>query len=172
MMVLRWVSVLAATSASLSASEAAAPRTASFNCDAVPGEVSAMDQTHLGAARAISGNLRAIEARHDNNLQPAATVKLASRKDFVALQIVPTEPNSQNFVVFVRNGDAQEEERTILGEVLLNQSMPFSIAQNGKNVTVTGAGQTISVRQSFRGAPSLGVTCSTGHFLFDNVAVQ
>ena len=39
-------------------------------------------------------------------------------------------------------------------------------------VSVAAAGPTISVRQAFRGTPSLGVTCSTGRFLFDNVEVQ
>jgi hypothetical protein len=169
-MIVRWLGVFAA--AGFTASQAAAPQALSFNCDAVPGEVTAMSENHLAAATAISGDLRALEMRQDNNLQPAATVKLASRKDFVALQMAPTEPNSGKFVVFVRHGDAKEEERLILGELMLNQSMPFRIAQNGKDVTVTGAGETISVRQSFRGAPVLGVSCSTGHFLFDNVQVQ
>jgi hypothetical protein len=171
-MVVRWVGVLTAAAAGFSASEAAAPQRLSFNCDAVPGEVSAMDQDHLAMARTISGNLRAVEARQDNNLQPAATVRLASRKDFVALQMAPTEPGSSRFVVFVRNGDAKEEERTVLGEVPLNQTMAFNLAQSGKDVTVTAAGQTVSVRQSFRGPPSVAITCSTGHFLFDDVAVQ
>jgi hypothetical protein len=170
-MVLRHI-VIVAAAAGFNASEAAAPQNLSFNCNAVPGEVSAMDQSHLAAANTISGNLRAVEIRQDNNLQPAATVKLASRKDFVALQMAPTEPNSGRFVVFVRNGDAKEEERTMLGEVTLNQSVPFRIAHSGKNVIVAAAGQTISVRQSFRGPPSMGVSCSTGHFLFDGVSVQ
>jgi hypothetical protein len=138
----------------------------------VPGEVSAMDQSRLATATAISGNLRALEMRQDNTSQPAATVKLASRKDFVALQLAPTEPNSRRFVMFVRHGDAKEEERTILGEVALNQSVPFSVARSGKDVIVEAAGQTMSVRQSFRGPPSMGVSCSTGHFQFDNVSVQ
>jgi hypothetical protein len=56
--------------------------------------------------------------------------------------------------------------------VPLNQTMAFSLAQSGKDVTVTAAGQTVSVRQSFRGPPSVAITCSTGHFLFDDVAVQ
>jgi len=170
-MVLRHIVILAAA-AGFSASGAAAPQTLSFNCDAVPGEVSAMDQTPLAAATAISGNLRAIEMRRDNSSQAAATVKLASRKDFVALQLAPTEPNSGRFVVFVRHGDAKEEERVILGEVALNQSVPFSVARSGKDVIVAAAGQTLSVRQSFRGPPSMGVSCSTGHFLFDGVSVQ
>jgi len=170
-MVLRHIVILAAA-AGFSASGAAAPQTLSFNCDAVPGEVSAMDQTPLAAATAISGNLRAIEMRRDNSSQAAATVKLASRKDFVALQLAPTEPNSGRFVVFVRHGNAKEEERVILGEVALNQSVPFSVARSGKDVIVAAAGQTLSVRQSFRGPPSMGVSCSTGHFLFDGVSVQ
>jgi len=170
-MVLRHIVILAAA-AGFSASEAAAPQTLSFNCNAMPGEVSAMDQTRLAAATAISGNLRAVEMREDNNAQPAATVKLASRKDFVALQLAPTEPHSGRFVVFVRHGDAKEEERTILGEVALNQSVPFSIAQSGKDVVVAAAGQTVSVRQRFRGPPSMGVSCSTGQFLFDGVSVE
>ncbi|WP_028969594.1 hypothetical protein [Sphingomonas sp. URHD0057] len=170
-MVLRHIVILAAT-AGFSATEAAAPQTLSFNCDAVPGEVSAMDANHLAAATTISGNLRAVEVRQDNNLQPAATVKLASRKDFVALQLAPTKPNSGKFVVFVRNGDAKEEERTLLGEVTLNEPMPFRVAQSGKDVIVVAAGHTLSVRQSFRGPPSMGVSCSTGHFQFDNVSVQ
>jgi len=169
-MVLRHIVILAA--AGFAATGAAAPPTLSFNCDAVPGQVSAMDQTPLAAATAISGNLRPIEMRQDNNAQPAATVKLASRKDFVALQLAPTEPNSGRFVVFVRHGDAKEEERVILGEVALNQSVPFSVARSGKDVIVAAAGQTLSVRQSFRGPPSMGVSCSTGHFLFDGVSVQ
>ena len=169
-MILRQIVILAA--AGFGATGAAAPQTLSFNCDAVPGEVSAMDQTRLAAATAISGNLRAVEMREDHNSQPAATVKLASRKDFVALQLAPTEPNSGRFVVFVRNGDAKEEERTILGEVALNQSMPFSVTQSGKDVIIVAAGQTVSVRQRFRGPPSMGVSCSTGHFLFDGVSVQ
>jgi len=168
----RWIGLFAGAAAAVTATQAAAPRMLSFNCDAVPGEVSAMGQEHLATASAISGNLRAVEMRQDNNLQPAATVKLASPKDFVALQLAPTEPNSGRFVVFVRNGDAKEEERTLLGEVALNQAVPFRIARSGKDVIVAAAGQTIAVRQAFRGTPSLGVTCSTGRFLFDNVEVQ
>jgi hypothetical protein len=171
-MVVRWIGLFACSAAVVSATQAAAPQMLSFTCDAVPGEVSAMDQEHLATASAISGNLRAVEMRQDNNLQPAATVKLASRKDFVALQLAPTEPNSGRFVVFVRNGDAKEEERTLLGEVAINQAVPFSIARNGKEVIVAAAGQTISVRQGFRGTPSLGVTCSTGRFQFDTIEVQ
>jgi hypothetical protein len=168
----RSIGLFAGAAAAVTATGAAAPRMLSFNCDAVPGEVSAMGQEHLATASAISGNLRAVEMRQDNNLQPAATVKLASPKDFVALQLAPTEPNSGRFVVFVRNGHAKEEERTLLGEVALNQAVPFRIARSGKDVIVAAAGQTIAVRQAFRGTPSLGVTCSTGRFLFDNVEVQ
>ena len=171
-MIVRCVGVFAAGIAAISASQAAAPQALSFNCDAVPGEVSAMQQDRLGAARTISGDLRVIQARHDNNLTPTATVKLASPKDFVALQMTPVEPNSSDFVVFVRNGDSKEEERTVLGQVTLNQTVPFRLALNGKDVQVEAAGKAVAVRQSFRGAPSIGVTCSTGHFPFDNVHVQ
>lgn len=171
-MVARSLGIIAAAAAAFSASEAAAPQTLAFNCDAAPGEVSAMDQTRLTAANAISGNLRAIELRDDNNLQPTATVKLASRKDFVALQIAPTTANSGRFVVLVRNGDAREEERTLLGEVALNEILPFRMIHSGKDIVVEAGGQSVLVQRSFRGAPTLGVTCSTGRFLFDNVQVQ
>jgi hypothetical protein len=171
-MVVRWVALLAAAAAGVSATEAAAPQRLSFNCDAPPGELSTMDQDRLAGANAISGNLRAIEGREDNNLNPTATVRLASHKDFVALQIAPTEHNSSRWVVLVRNGDAREEERTLLGEVGLNETMPFRVTRNGKDVIIEAAGRSVAVRQSFRGAPDMGVTCSTGHFLFDNLQVQ
>jgi len=171
-MVVRWIGVLAATAAGFSASEAAAPQTMSFNCDAPPGELSAMDQNRLAGANAISGNLRAIEGREDSNLDPTATVRFASRKDFVALQLAPSSHNSGRFVIVVRQGDAQQEERTLLGEVGLNETMPFRVTRSGKDVIIEAAGQSVSVRQSFHRAPYMGVTCSTGHFLFDNLQVQ
>jgi hypothetical protein len=171
-MVVRWISVLAATAAGFSAGEAAAPQAMSFNCDAPPGELSTMDRDRLAGANAISGNLRAIEGREDNNLDPTATVRFASRKDFVALQLAPTSHDSGRFVIVVRKGDAHEEERTLLGEVGLNEAMPFRVTRSGKDIIIEAAGQSVSVRQSFRGAPSMGVTCSTGHFLFDNLQVQ
>jgi hypothetical protein len=169
---MRYFAILLTAGLAVSSAQAAAPQAMSFNCEALPGEVSAMDQDHLGAATAISGNFRALQISQDNNLSPAATVKLASRKDFVALQMTPLEPNGRTFLVFVRNGDAKEEERTMLGQVAMQESMPFRVARSGKDVVITAAGQTISVRQSFRGTPSVGVSCSTGHFLFDNVQVQ
>src|SRR3954454_2711585 len=107
-MVLLHIVILAA--AGFRATGAAAPQTLSFNCDAVPGEVSAMDQSRLATATAISGNLRALEMRQDNSRHPAPPGKRASRRYFVALQLAPTEPNSGRFVVFVRHGDAKEEE--------------------------------------------------------------
>ena len=171
-MIVRWIGVVATAPAGFCATHAEAPQAMSFNCDAAAGEVSIMDQSHLATAKAISGNLRAVEMREDNNLQPVATVRFASRKDFVALQMAPSGLSSGKFAVIVRNGDAKEEERTILSQVALNQSVPFRIAQRGKDVIVEAAGQTISVRQSFRGAPAMGVSCSTGRFLFDNVQVQ
>lgn len=131
-----------------------------------------MDQSHLTNSTAISGSFRAVQVRHDNNASPVATVKLASDKDFVALQMTPIEPNSSTFLLFVRNGDAKEEERTMLGQVEINQPAPFRIARNGKQVDVTAAGRTVSLRQSFRGSPSLGVSCSTGQFLFENLEVR
>jgi hypothetical protein len=171
-MTVRLIAIAAGAALALSASEAAAPQILSFNCDAVPGEVTAMDQARLTAATAISGSFRAIQARHDNSVSPVATVKLASDKDFVALQITPIEPNSSTFLIFVRNGDAKEEERTMLGQAELNQPVPFRIARNGKQVDVSAAGQSLSLRQSFRGTPSLGVTCSTGQFLFENLELR
>jgi hypothetical protein len=168
-MIVRWVGVLAAATAGFTASQAAAPQSLTFNCDAVGGAVSTMDAEHLSPTTAISGNLRALQARHDNNLSPTATVKLSSRKDFVALQMTPIEPNSSTFLLYVRNGDAKEEERTMLGQVALNTLVPFRIALNGKDVQIQAAGQAVSVQQSFRGKPNVGVSCSTGHFLFDNV---
>jgi hypothetical protein len=171
-MVMRLVAILIAIGAGLSATQAAAPESLSFNCDAVPGEVTAMADHLPATATAISGNFRAIQIRQDNNLSPAATVKLASRKDFVALQMTPIEPNSLTFLVFVRNGDAHEEERTMVGQVMIDQPMPFRLTRDGKNVVVSAAGQTVTVRQSFRGAPNIGVSCSTGKFLFENVQVQ
>ena len=74
--------------------------------------------------------------------------------------------------MFVRNGDSKVEERIGLGEVSLNQTMPFAIARNGKDVVVSASGQTVSIRQPFRGSPVIGVSCTTGYFLFDNVRVQ
>jgi hypothetical protein len=171
-MILHSIAIAAGAALALGASQAAVPQTLSFNCDAVPGEVTAMDQGPLASATSISGSFRAVQARHDNNVSPVATVKLASDKDFVALQITPIEPNSSTFLVFVRNGDAKEEERTLLGQAELNQPVPFRVARNGKQVEVAAAGQSLSLRQSFRGAPSLGVSCSTGQFLFENVELR
>jgi hypothetical protein len=170
-MVLRWVGFFAVASVGITATEAAAPHPLSFSCNALPGEVSGMDG-QLPASTAITGNLRALQMRHDSNVRPVATVRLASEKDFVALQITPTEPNSDTFTVFVRNGDSKVEERIGLGEVSLNQTMPFAIARNGKDVVVSASGQTVSIRQPFRGSPVIGVSCTTGYFLFDNVRVQ
>lgn len=166
------VAILTAAGAGLSAPQAAAPQSLSFSCDAAPGEVTAMADHLPATATFISGDFRALQIRQDNNLSPAATVKLASRKDFVALQMTPIEPNSRTFLVFVRNGDGHEEERTMMGEVRIDQSMPFRLARHGKDVVVSAAGQTVTVRQSFRGAPNIGVSCSTGKFLFENVQVQ
>src|SRR5205085_9897300 len=132
----------------ITATEAAAPNPLSFSCNALPGEVLAMDG-QLPASTAITGNLRALQMRHDNNLRPVATVSLASEKDFVALQVTPTKPNSDTFTVFIRNGDSQVEERIGLGEVTLNQTMPFAIARNGRDVVVSASGQTVSIRQPF-----------------------
>ena len=170
-MVLRWIGCFAIASVGMTATEAAAPNPLSFSCNALPGEISAMDG-QLPASTAITGNLRALQMRHDKNLRPVATVRLASKKDFVALQVTPVEPNSDTFTVFVRNGDSKDEERVGLGEVTLNQTMPFAIARNGKDVVVSASGQTVSIRQPFRGNPVISVSCTTGHFLFDNVRVQ
>jgi len=38
----RWIGLFAGAAAAVTATQAAAPRMLSFNCDAVPGEVSAM----------------------------------------------------------------------------------------------------------------------------------
>ena len=171
-MVVRWTVVLAAATVGFSPIDAAAPaKSVSFDCDAVPGSVSAMDPEHLAPTTVISGSLRALQSRQDNTLSPTATVKLSSRKDFVALQMSPVEPNSSTYVVFIRNGDAKEEARTVLTQVALNQPVPFRIALNGKDVDVQAAGQAISVQQTFRGKPTVGVTCSTGHFRFDNLTL-
>jgi len=165
----RWVCVLMAATVAFSASEAAAPESMSFDCDALPGTVSTMDANRLAPTRAISGSLSALQSRHDSNLTPTATVKLASRKDFVALQMTPIERNSSTFILFIRNGDNQQEERTELGHVTLNQAVPFTIAKDGKNVRVEAAGRAVFIEQSFRGTPNVGVSCSTGHFRFDNI---
>src|SRR5919107_737135 len=105
-MVMRLVTILTAAGVGLSASGAAAPQALSFNCDAAPGEVTAMTDHVPATATDISGDFRALQIGQDTNLSPAATVKLASRKDFVALQMTPIEPNSRTFLVFVRNGDS------------------------------------------------------------------
>jgi hypothetical protein len=131
-----------------------------------------MDERQLPAVSAISGNFRALLARSDNNLRPSATVKLASAKDFVALQMTPTEPGANRYTVFVRNGDNREEERTPLGEIALNESMPFRVALSGKDVEIVAGDQAMSVRQSFRGTANIGLSCTTGHFRFDTLQVQ
>jgi hypothetical protein len=144
----------------------------SFDCDAAAGGVMTMGEGHLEATTALSGSLRPMLTRQDNELRSVATVKLASAKDFVALQMTPTAPNSNTFDVFVRNGDAQQEERQALGQVSLNQTMPFRIAVVGKNVVVAALGQTVTIDQMFRGKPRMGVSCSTGRFMFENVQPQ
>jgi hypothetical protein len=156
----------------LTASQAGTAQRLSFDCNAAPGGVLAMDSHTIAGATAISGVFRAIQTRHDNALRPVATVKIASRKDFVSLQMTPRQADSDVFDVFVRNGDAREEQRTILGQVTLDHPMPFRVARAGKQVVVTAAGHTVVLDQSFRGTPAMGVTCSTGHFLFENVTPE
>ena len=153
----------------LTASQAASAQPVSFDCNSASGDVIAMNNGAIAGATAISGVFRAFHSGAGGDFRPVATVKIASRKDFVSLQMTPRETGSDVFDVFVRNGDAREEERTILGEVTLNHAMPFRVARAGKKVVVTAAGKTVVLDQSFRGTPAVGLTCSTGHFVFDNV---
>lgn len=171
-MVVRSIGLLAIVGLGMSAAEAAAPTPISFNCDAAPGAVSSMGEQQLPAALEISGSVRPLQIREDNNLRPVATVKLASTKDFVALQLTAAQPGKNTFDVYVRNGDAREEERTPLGEVTLNEALPFRITVAGKDVIVAAGDQTVSVRQSFRGTANIGVSCSTGRFMFDIASLQ
>jgi len=171
-MVVPWIGLVAAVAAGVSGTQAAAPQPLLFDCDAPAGEVSSMNADHLTPATTISGNLQALETRAGGDLRPAATIRLSSRKDFVAVQMTPIEPNGSTFQVLVRNGDAKEEERFPLGQVTLNQTVPFRITQNGKDVVIAANGQSVSVRQSFRGTPNVGVSCSAGRFRFQNVEME
>jgi hypothetical protein len=164
--------ILAIAGTALAAPAAANSQGVSFNCDSDSGSVATMDQQALRGATAISGTVRPLQIKYDRLLRPAATIKLATRRNFVALQLTPDPESRGLFDVFVRNGSAQEEERTPMLKAKLDDTVPFKIELAGKEVHVTAGDQRISVTQDFSGRPNVGVSCSTGRFQFDNVQVR
>lgn len=170
-MVLPFVGFLSVAITSAGSVAAVAP-TISFNCNADSGIVSGIDPAKLPLSSSISGTIRPVIGRVHPSMAAAATVKLVSHKNFVAIQLTETEPKSGVFKIWARNGDNRDEERTPLGQVSLGYTVPFRLARSGKDVVVTAGNQTITIRQLFLGQPTVGVSCSTGQFMFDNIQLN
>ena len=171
-MVLHWLGILSAALASAGNAATTAPQAISFDCNADAGIISGIDPAKLPTSNSVSGTLRPVLGRIHPIVVAAATVKLASQKNFVAIQLAETEPKSGIFKIWVRNGDDRNEERTPLGEIRVGDTVPFKLVRAGDNVLVTAGAQTVTIRQLFFGHPKVGVSCSTGQFVFNDIQLN
>jgi hypothetical protein len=156
--------VLLAAGASLSA------KTTSYDCTAAGGAFSQMTHVTEGRNPAISGNVQVKQLGTDSKVLPTATVRVSTKKDFVALQLTPERPDSQKVLVRVRNGTGAEEEFAELGTISLDQPISFRIDLLKNEVRVTAGDQSVTVEQMMRGNPTVALTCSTGSFQFADLS--
>lgn len=171
-MVLPRIGLFSLAIATAGSAAGAASQPISFDCNADSGIVSGIDPAKLPPSSVISGSIRPVIGRYDPSMVAAATVKLVSKKDFVGIQLAETEPKSGVFNIWARNGSDREEERTPLGQIKLNDTLPFRLERAGNKVLVTAGNQTITIRQLFMGQPTVGVSCSTGQFVFNNIQLN
>ena len=171
-MYLPWIGIFSLIMASAGSAAAALPQSMSFDCNADSGIVTGIDPATLPLSTAISGTVRPVLGRVHPSMSAAATIKLASQKNFVAIQVAETEPNSGVFEVWARNGDSREEERTPLGKIKLNDTVSFKLERVGNDVLVTAGNQAVTIRQLFLGQPTVGVSCSTGQFVFNDIRLK
>ena len=141
----------------------------SYDCAAGGGQFTQLMREGAAGNPAVSGQVQVKQLRSDSKLLPSATVRVSTKKDFVALQLTPTAPDSQSVLVRVRNGTGAQEEFEELGTLTLNEPLSFRIDVLKGEVRVTAGNQSVTVRQLMRGERTVALTCSTGAFEFDHL---
>jgi hypothetical protein len=165
----RVIGIVAAAVLAIGASTPVSAQSRSYDCTAGGGQFTQLTRESAGGNPAVSGQVQVKQLHSDDKLLPSATVRVSTKKDFVALQLTPTAPDSQNVLVRVRNGTGAQEEFEDLGTLTLNQPLSFRIDLLKGEIRVTAGNQSVTVQQLMRGDRTVALTCSTGAFEFENL---
>jgi hypothetical protein len=165
----RVVGLVAAAVLTMGASSPVSAQSKSYDCAAGGGQFTQLTRESAGGKPAVSGQVQVKQLRSDDKLLPTATVRVSTKKDFVALQLTPIAPDSQSVLIRVRNGTGAHEEFEELGTLTLNEPLAFRIDLLKGEVRVTAGNQSVTVQQLMRGDRTVALTCSTGAFEFKNL---
>ena len=144
-----------------------------YNCDTPIGSYSQLVQAQAGPAYRVQGSLTPLTWRDDPDRQwaPVGQVRLESSDGARWISLgIGRQPNAARGRIEVRVQAGDGRRPTVLGEVGLNEAMPFALqsSPSGEAVVIVG-GERHVFRIELGSNGKVEATCSTGEFLFRGV---
>jgi hypothetical protein len=145
----------------------------SYDCDTAPGRYSELKQTEPGPAYRVSGRIAANELAMDKRWVPVGNIVIESAdgKNGARLRLfAPTRRAPLDVVLSTNIGDKVETQT--LGQVGLSQELAFSMTVADGRVKVEIGTMRGEAAIEMGAGASVGVTCSTGNFHFDDLRLS
>jgi len=139
-----------------------------YDCDTPAGSFSEISQVQVGPAVHVRGTITALQWREDRRWSPLGQVRVENgdRTRSIAVRVVRIPRQARaTFDVTVQTGG--EPQTTRLGEVALNEAVPFELQllPSGDAIAVVG-GERRVFRLDLGRNVKIKTICSTGEFLF------
>lgn len=147
----------------------------SYDCDTAEGAFSQLKQVQPGPSYRITGRISAHRLRQHDRWVPVATVRAdaADGTMEVALQLVaPHRPDGPLDVFLVTRAGKSEPEQKLLGHAEIGGELPFELAVDRGKVRARIGSLNGDAKASLGSGASVGVSCSTGEFLFNDLRLS
>ena len=161
---------MAGLAAAMLLAQAATAAPVDYDCDTPIGDFSQLIQTQAGPAYHVQGTIKPLQWRDDPDQRwaPLGQVRLMNADGSRSIAVrVARNPGAARGVVSVMLWNGGPPQSTAMGDVGLNEALPFELrALPSGDVVIIVRGQQQVFHLDLGRSGKVEATCSTGEFLF------
>tara|TARA_R110000868_G_scaffold17095_8_gene75536 strand:- start:8318 stop:8860 length:543 start_codon:yes stop_codon:yes gene_type:complete len=143
-----------------------------YGCDTATGRYSPVDIPLTASQLTFSGTMRPALFRYDPKWIPTAFVRINdSNKQSITIRLVAKNSKASAADATVVVQDGEDRKTAVVGAIPLDKAMRFSISY-GENddIAIVVNGKKTSLSNKLDDDITLSLVCSTGDFVFDEIA--